>query len=543
MWQRITELPYEVGGIAVFSFLSVKDLVRMERALVSSTERETLFNFVRRGPPLTLELRGNHMYDWLCRNDLTTGYISLDTDWNKYRHLHERIERASMDCKSFAELPDDPRLCNKIDTLAVNEVIPAINTGSSLGSRFHKIQRLTTKLANCTEAWMWELLDANPSLRDLQLDIEENELPPNWFDEVAKRCGNLQVIGLRAFRRSPNSDAQVDEVLSKLPQHCPALRSLFVTPRSTITTPLPEGLIVAIAQECRLLERVLMMGPLAASIVSAVCEKCRNLTALVIAQSSISFADLQHLLPQHRKQFVTELACCWALQHESEVQACAKLFSGLRVLRVAVPAQCERAFAAAAPYLAEIETLSIALGVDGQPACAPEEVLLAVSQTCRNLREFEFAGTVSDDSRLVDIIAGNRYLMFFSWQNGGSKGCDGVVHALGRHCPLLESVVAAGISDDGVHALVAGCKHLSNIRFNNSSIADSALRVIGQHCRGLEFVRFDRCENITEAGLMRLVECCPTIVILVVTLTGLDQAAAQRIKGSSRSGRLHVFCW
>jgi hypothetical protein len=34
MWQRMRELPVEIAGSKVFPFLEVKDIVRMERAVV-----------------------------------------------------------------------------------------------------------------------------------------------------------------------------------------------------------------------------------------------------------------------------------------------------------------------------------------------------------------------------------------------------------------------------------------------------------------------------------------------------------------------------
>jgi hypothetical protein len=74
--------------------------------------------------------------------------------------------------------------------------------------------------------------------------------------------------------------------------------------------------------------------------VTSICNNCRNLTSLRLPGESLSALDLLHLLPQHRSRPLIELQYCWSLQQESEVQACAALFSGLKSFTVTFTLKC-----------------------------------------------------------------------------------------------------------------------------------------------------------------------------------------------------------
>jgi hypothetical protein len=50
MWAFMKVLPIEVVGSTVLEFLSTKDLVQVETALVYEQERAVLFKIVRAGP-------------------------------------------------------------------------------------------------------------------------------------------------------------------------------------------------------------------------------------------------------------------------------------------------------------------------------------------------------------------------------------------------------------------------------------------------------------------------------------------------------------
>jgi hypothetical protein len=245
-----------------------------------------------------------------------------------------------------------------------------------------------------------------------------------------------------------------------------------------------------------------------------------------------------HLLPQHRKQPLTELECRWAVTKESEVQACAALFSRLTTLRATVPAYCEHAFAKCVLHLHRVHTLTIAL--DNKPAASAEPILGAVAQTCTQLRHFAFSGAHAEVDTVASIVVRNRYLTTCCPDTRYVGSGDSILHALAQHCPLLQRVTIANVGDRAVIALTSGCKHLLSVHIERAGITDAALVAIST-CRKLRCICLKDCLRVTEAGLASLVAACSQqLFYLKVKHPAIDFAAAERIRGRRDSPKLCV---
>jgi hypothetical protein len=300
---------------------------------------------------------------------------------------------------------------------------------------------------------------------------------------------------------------------------------------------LPDGPIAAITRNCKALEGFTVYGrTAAASVTAAVCQHCTRLTTLCLPNASFLLSNFLHLLPQHRKQPLAELECRWALQQESEVQACAALFSGLKSLMITVPAQCERAFAAALLNMTALQELSISMsGESGTGA-----ILSAIADLCTQLRSISCDGLPLNHSAVTTILARNLHLRRFGWNGSTYPADDSVLHALAHRCPRFNDVRCVGVSETAVLALAAGCTHLVTIHVEDSEITDAALRGLGLHSRQLEVIWLINCPKVTEAGLNGLISSCRQLYYIRIVHPAFDASVPGRIESNHVGRSLYI---
>jgi hypothetical protein len=231
-------------------------------------------------------------------------------------------------------LQNYPAVWDKIDAFILGYQDPALPPGAAPGKYLHNLRLLQVYAVNCLDSWMLEVLDSNPALSELQLILRHYWISPTWFDEAAKRCGNLQKLELYSLRTEID-----DGVLRRVAEHCLQLRELKIDYNRQKKKIVPEEPVVAIARRCTLLERVKLVAlTVTPGTVSALCLHCRHLTSLSMPGIPLSYQDMLRLQLPQRKQAMMALECRWTLLQESEVHAFATLLSGLRTLKMTVSA-------------------------------------------------------------------------------------------------------------------------------------------------------------------------------------------------------------
>jgi hypothetical protein len=368
------------------------------------------------------------MYPWVRKNNLVVRHCSFDAiDASEHEELHNHVESLSA-TGDWDDLKKYPRLCEKVSDLWTSTKPTVFAPDATPGKFLRQLQSFSVDPEQCAEAWVLELLQANPALQFLHVNIDV------YYPQrrAAKHCGGVLELALFGLR-----DGLDDDVLWLMSEHCPALRRLEI---DNITNSadwvLPEAPMLALAQQCKQLECLTMNAT--AVTASAVCLQCRNLASLRVGDVTLELADLLNLLPQHRKQPVMKLTCRWALQEECDVHACATLFSGLQKLIVTVPAQCERAFSAAVKLLSGLDELGITiLSATSQAADA---VLYAVAEHCCLLRRLQVGKGVMSGEAVAAVVQRNKHLRSFTWHGSQAESCKITLCALDRYCPLLESV-------------------------------------------------------------------------------------------------------
>jgi hypothetical protein len=531
MWQCMKDLPAEIVGNHVFAFLEVRDIVRMERAVVTMRELDALYVIVRSGPALYLapKLSNHAAYAWLCKRNLRMRSVFWRAGLeNQYADLHTRVETVEIikfDPKTPFELPADELLRNKVSYLVMHGSWSFSDPTSAPGKYLHELKSLWVTGESCTADWMLELLQANTALQTLFITLRDLQLPANWFADAAGFCRNLQELELYGVGMDTG-----DSALRCIAANCLLLRKLCLYYSSSATnSETGETPMITVAQRCKWLQHLeITARKLSSATVTTICLHCRNLTALLLPFASVSLNDLLHLLPQDRKQPVTELACRWALQQESEVQACATVFSGLKVLRVTIPEQCKHSLASAILHLADVRRLTITAAAQlSVPATA--EVLSAVAKSCRRLRQFTLSGSSVDASVIIPVLAANRFLNTCSIDITANET---LLRTLAEHCPLLGNINVSGITDDTALSVTTGCKHLFSVHIEHSDITDATLIALGTHCLKLQYAEIRHCPLVTEAGFTQLAATSPRLYYLEIKHPAIDSAAAARIRGA-----------
>jgi hypothetical protein len=297
----------------------LKDVVQLERALVIAHERRALFSMVRAGPALATELKGNSAaskYEWLQKNDLVVKSICLDycfLDFSRpqYGDVHRRTESLILAGRRvplwLRQMPD---LCNKVNRFGMNSRVLE-HIADWPGNFFHKLKRLSTTSDNCAVETILHLLQANPCLESLQILMDNHALPSNWFNEAAKRCGNLRDLVIYWTFRTETDETY----LLAVAENCPALRRLRIRYDSSKPPPramsrLSEVSMVAVAEGCKQVERITIEhSGMSAGTVLALCARCKNLASIVLPGVDLQLQDLLQLLPQHCKHRLTEQEC------------------------------------------------------------------------------------------------------------------------------------------------------------------------------------------------------------------------------------------
>lgn len=84
-------------------------------------------------------------------------------------------------------------------------------------------------------------------------------------------------------------------------------------------------------------------------------------------------------------------------------------------------------------------------------------------------------------------------------------------------CPKLLSLTLSGcghVTDDCILQLLKNCPNLKSLKLENCvRITDHTLKAVTLHGASLRTLHVDFCRNITQAGLERVREKCPSVML------------------------------
>lgn len=112
----------------------------------------------------------------------------------------------------------------------------------------------------------------------------------------------------------------------------------------------------------------------------------------------------------------------------------------------------------------------------------------------------------------------------------GDRGLAAIAAAYGPQLHSLQLNYSRGWGEAGVGALAAACAQLQCFSAAASGVSDGALAALGTGCPALGFVCVDRCRQVSLDGVMRLLNCCPSVQLVemagIQRQSGAEQQAA-----------------
>jgi hypothetical protein len=157
MWNLLKNLPLEVSSYAVLPFLTAKDIVFMERAIVARRQLEILFTMVRAGPSLNLHLQPfyHSKLNWLRKNQLKIRQVTITDGFMKEAlwqldELHRHVDGANI-----SEISRYPQLCDKANALMAITLMTESAWLVSPATYLRKLQNLHVVASNCQHSCSW----------------------------------------------------------------------------------------------------------------------------------------------------------------------------------------------------------------------------------------------------------------------------------------------------------------------------------------------------------------------------------------------------
>ncbi|ORY83084.1 hypothetical protein BCR37DRAFT_379038 [Protomyces lactucae-debilis] len=110
--------------------------------------------------------------------------------------------------------------------------------------------------------------------------------------------------------------------------------------------------------------------------------------------------------------------------------------------------------------------------------------------------------------------------------------------------PKLEKLEVAGITeltDAGITQLVQHCPRLTHVDFEDCSIGDGALQALASSCRKLRHLQLSHCSNITDIGVLQLIDNLPALQHLDLDNTKITNRVLSGVAAKTTSMRISLY--
>ena len=239
MWDQVKKLPPILVGQIIFSCLDMKSIVRLETALVSIEQTQTLCSFLCYTSEIDIEVhipKDLSKLTWLQDHDLaiTKAIVHLDKMKATFQtHMINKIElvdnRNVITSKILNYLPDG---CYE-KVISINfERNHSVNLMEELFSRLHNLREV--KVSCIPDGWIQSALRAlhretnkNIFIEDIQL-LLFSSIKVFSVAEIAEYCPRLQSFSVYT--------SIAEDSLIALSRHCPLLKKLKVPNFPRIST-------------------------------------------------------------------------------------------------------------------------------------------------------------------------------------------------------------------------------------------------------------------------------------------------------------------
>ena len=267
---EFTSLPVAVGCNVISEWITLKDLLNLDRACNSHVTRLAFLKYCQSGTLETefIELRSLQMIKWFIKlRKLSTSSLKWQKGIEKY--LSELLAAVGCHVKEVEICPDSSGSATQI--CIINSIISQ-----------HCVNTRKVKICNLTDMEIAPLCCAWKYIQNL--NISECEMTSGSFYNIANMCLNLKYLSLWDIPGICNSG------LTALAGNCPELEILFIVFCKRITA---KGLVTLVKTTPKLTLLNITISDLSDTDITTITQHCPMLHTLRIYAALLTEVGIQ----------------------------------------------------------------------------------------------------------------------------------------------------------------------------------------------------------------------------------------------------------
>jgi hypothetical protein len=490
----VLHLPKQLLGSIFSTSLSLKDVVRLGRAMCSHESR-AMYSEALCSTVVNIDLMGDklELLRWaLVRRVKIKEIKLLRTDAALSKLLEKNVHDVTARNLEGEEIltVEHKYLATKITFLDVGE------HDLLHCARISNLVQLVCVLSLSNVECMAAFIQHNPLLRTLGI----------MAAVLSQKVLEQRSVKLLELCLETSSELN-DAVLVQIAGSYPNLQRLELIVSSTFaTTRLSVGLTL-LAQRCCDLSSFALTGGFSAED-HELQEFLRHAHQLETFDMSaidlvINDAALLALLESNNGEpHVTALLAVVHLQYEETIRRCASALAYVRKFKFIRLMTRSPLLELLLEHLCNLEWLML----------RAEMLTMLPPSSCANLQWLKIQGTCDVGDFLPAFVKHTPALKYLCLCNTRSAGTGALLTSLSKHCPSLQSLtVERGVSvtKKSLLSLIWGCPKLTNLAMPvGKAMTYRILKALAQHSYYLQELHLHREAVVTEAALVQLVTSC-----------------------------------
>jgi hypothetical protein len=490
----VLHLPKELLGSIFSTSLSLKDVVRLGRAMCSH-ESTAMYSDALCSTVVDVDLKGNklELLQWALGRRVKINEIKLfrmDAALPKLRekNFHD-VTAKNLEGGEILTV-EHKSLATKIKFLDVgeHELLRC--------ARVCNLEQLVCVMSVSNVEYMAAFIQNNPLLRTLRITaavLSQQVLEPR----------SLKLLELCLETSSELSDA----VLVQIAGSYPNLQRLELILSSTFaTTRLSVGLAL-LAQRCCDLRSFALAGGFSAEDheLQEFLRHAHHLETFDMSAIDLVINDealLALMESNNGVPHVTGLLAVVHLEHEDTIRRCAPALAYVREFKFIRLMTRSPLLEMLLERLCNLEWLML----------RAEMLTMLPPSSCAKLQWLKIQGTCDVGDFLPEFVKHTPALKYLCLYNSRSAGTGALLTSLSKHCPALQSLIVergVSITTKSLLSLVRGCSKLTNLAMPvGKAMTDRALQALAQHSYYLQELHLHRDAVVAEATLLQLVTSC-----------------------------------
>lgn len=560
-------LPTQLVGAQVLAFLSTKDRVKLDSAVLNGGRYSLLHEMFLQSSPyhLTSRLcRNPDAWQWYWKRGIVVRNLYLSMDMVEFgtnnaellvRHKTLVQGSISVDCKTTSALDAaehflcDPNLISRIDSftlLICSDDCEPLNPLQCLKNvknlSIYNMEGAATSLANNTQSQsiIKVLLQSVPSLTCCWI-FDCGLLGPEVFQPLAWCSATLSILFL-VSARLPNASLLV------IARHCPCLTNFDVEDLGCSFDPIVDSGLIAIAHGCPLLQRVSVNFKTSTEqVLETYFSHCPLLQELNTPFCTLGGVGLQEMV--RRCHDLTSVAVQLSGTVTLEIKSAGKALHKLRTAKFNILFADEASFRN--DLLVHFQSLEELTWQSVQRMNF--NFLAAIASSCSALTFISLGGSIDVDEQPVNLVTtlaaiarSNPNLKTIVLLDVHVKSFASTdINSIFQNCPnLTEFYLVGGLNDAFLLALATHCPKLTRVNCGAGTTDHGVLALVTARL-SISSACFDYSPYVTEESMLKLVLCSRYFHYLKVNLPPqavqrLQSAILTANKGTGKT-HTHIF--